>query len=92
MTINLTLSPKVRNGIAEAVSIAGLLEAAIPQFAATVHLPQWAGAVLALVVTIGNQLIKDSAPIDPARLPDPATPGTTATASISATKPTPPTY
>jgi hypothetical protein len=60
MTVNLTLSPKIRNSLAEIVSIAGLLVAALPQIAADVHVPQWAGAVLALVVTVGNQLLKDS--------------------------------
>ena len=60
MTIDLSLSPKVRNSIAEIVSLAGIMVAALPQIAADAHVPQWTGAVLAVVVTVGNQLLKDS--------------------------------
>jgi len=75
MTINvpLTVAPRVRNAIAELVSIAGIMIAALPQIAADAHVPQWSGAVLALIVTVGNQLLKDST-IPPSLTTTPAVP------------------
>jgi hypothetical protein len=60
MTINLSLNAKVRNSIAEVVSILGIIDAALPQLAATTHVPAWAGVVIAMLAAVGNQLIKDS--------------------------------
>jgi hypothetical protein len=60
MTINLTLNPKLRNVIAETVAILGIANATLPQLAADSHIPAWVGIVVALLINIGNQLIKDS--------------------------------
>lgn len=57
------MNPKIRNSIAEAVSLLSLAATFVPQFkAAGVSLPPWVGVSIALVVTIGNQWVKDSTP------------------------------
>ena len=66
----ITINPKLRNALAEIVSLGGIAQAAIPQFTAITHVPAWVGIVLALVVTCANQLLKDST--NPPTLPPPA--------------------
>ena len=56
------MNPKLRNAIAETVSLLGIAQAAVPQLTAISHLPAWVGPVLALVVTVGNQFLKDTTP------------------------------
>ncbi len=60
MTVNLSLPPKVRNVIAESIAILGIANASIPQLATDTHVPAWVGIVIALLINVGNQLIKDS--------------------------------
>ncbi len=50
---------KLRNTLAEIVSIGGICQAALPGLTAASHLPAWVGPLLALIVTVANQLIKD---------------------------------
>jgi hypothetical protein len=56
------MNPKARNAIAESVAILAIAQAAIPQLAANDHVPAWVGIVIALLVNVGNQLLKDSTP------------------------------
>jgi hypothetical protein len=56
------MNPKLRNSIAEIVSVLSIADAAIPQLAAATHIPAWVGVVLAILVNVGNQLLKDSTP------------------------------
>jgi hypothetical protein len=56
------MNPKLRNALAEIVSIGGILQGAIPSFTSFSHIPVWVGPTLALVVTVANQLYKDSTP------------------------------
>lgn len=56
------MNPKIRNAIAESVAILALAQAAIPQLQASDHIPAWVGIVIALLVNVGNQLLKDSSP------------------------------
>lgn len=56
------MNPKLRNALAEIVSLGGIAQAAVPQFTAVSHVPAWVGPLLALVVTVANQLYKDSTP------------------------------
>jgi len=65
MTINVTLNPKVRNAVVEAVAILGIANAALPQLAATTHVPAWVGVVVAFLVNVGNQILKDNTPKPP---------------------------
>jgi hypothetical protein len=60
---------QIRNIIAEVVTIAGIADAALPQLAATVHVPAWAGVTLAFIANVGNQVLKqffDAPPAPPA--------------------------
>ena len=56
------MNPKLRNALAEIISLGGIAQAAVPQFQAGSHLPAWVGPLRALVVTVANQLYKDSTP------------------------------
>ena len=56
------MNPKLRNATAEIVSLVGIAQAAIPDFRAASGLPAWVGPLLALIVTVGNQFLKDSTP------------------------------
>ena len=57
------MNPKIRNSIAEAVSLLSLASTFVPQFKeAGVNLPPWLGITIALVVTVANQWVKDSTP------------------------------
>jgi len=56
------MNPKLRNAIAEAVAVLGIANATLPQLATTTHVPAWVGIVIAALVNIGNQFIKDSNP------------------------------
>jgi hypothetical protein len=57
------MNPKIRNAIAEALSLLSLASTFVPQFKAIgCDLPAWAGVTLALVITVGNQWVKDSTP------------------------------
>jgi hypothetical protein len=57
------VNPKIRNGIAEAIAVLGILYAAIPSWSAAGHTPPWwVGLLITLLVSIGNQLLKDSTP------------------------------
>jgi len=57
------MNPKIRNSIAEAISLLSLASSFVPQFKdAGINLPPWAGILIALLVTVGNQWIKDSTP------------------------------
>lgn len=56
------MDPKIRNSVAEIISLLGIALAAIPQLQTVMHLPAWAGVVGALVITLGNQWLKDSTP------------------------------
>lgn len=57
------MNAKLRNALAEIISLGGIALAAVPQFAAVVpNLPKWVGPLIALVVTVANQLYKDSTP------------------------------
>ncbi len=69
------MNPKIRNAIAELVSLAGIVYAAIPSLDIP-NIPRWLGPVLSLVVTVGNQWLKDSTPP-----PTPTAPTVTITGS-----------
>ena len=56
------MNPKLRNALAEIVSLGGIAQAAVPQFTAVSHVPAWVGPTIALIVTVANQLYKDSTP------------------------------
>jgi len=57
------MNPKLRNSIAEALSLLSLALGFVPQFkAAGVSIPPWLAILLAMIVTIGNQWVKDSTP------------------------------
>lgn len=56
------MNQKIRNAIAESVAILAIAQAAIPQLATSDHIPAWVGIVVALLVNVGNQLLKDSTP------------------------------
>ena len=55
----------IRNVIVEAVAIAGIAIAALPQLSAATHVPAWVGVALALVVNIGGQILKTMFPNPP---------------------------
>lgn len=56
------MSPKLRNALAETAAVLALAQAAIPQIAATDHVPAWVGIVVALLINVVNQFLKDSSP------------------------------
>ncbi len=57
------MNPKIRNSIAEAISLLSLAATFVPQFkSAGVNLPPWLGVLIALVITVANQWVKDSTP------------------------------
>jgi hypothetical protein len=56
------MNPKFRNAIAEIVGVLAMANAALPQLAATTHVPAWVGVVVALLINVGNQFLKDSTP------------------------------
>lgn len=68
---NFSMNPKLRNALAEVIQLGGIAQAAIPQFTAVSHLPPWVGPLVSLVVSVANQLYKDST--NPPTLP-PSTP------------------
>ncbi len=78
------MDPKLRNAIAEIVALAGLAYAALPNLHIG-NIPAWVGPVLSLIVTVGNQFLKDSTP-PPTPTPADQIP---ATASDPAPKPPP---
>lgn len=55
----ISLGSKIHNGIVQAVTIAGILNTAIPDLATFTHIPAWVSAVLALIVKIGNEFLDD---------------------------------
>ena len=57
--IQISNGSKIHNGIVQAIAIAGILNAAIPDLAALTHIPGWVSAILALVVKIGNEFLDD---------------------------------
>lgn len=59
------MTPKYRNALAEFVAILGVAYAALPSWSAAVHIPAWVGLAIALLINVGNQLIKDSTPKPP---------------------------
>ena len=55
------MSPKIRNALAETASILGIAYAAIPAWSAAHYAPPaWVGLTITLVITVINQLVKDS--------------------------------
>lgn len=57
------MNPKIRNSIAEVLSLLSLAATFVPQFkTAGINLPPWLGVSLALAITVGNQWLKDSTP------------------------------
>ena len=57
------MNAKLRNSIAEVISLLSLASTFVPQFKeAGVNLPPWLGILIALVVTVANQWVKDSTP------------------------------
>ena len=59
------MSPKYRNAVAESIAVLGVAYAALPSWSAAVHVPAWVGLAIALLINVGNQLIKDSTPKPP---------------------------
>ena len=56
------MNPKLRNAIAESVAVLAIANGFLPQFSNFTHIPPWVGVVLALLINVGNQLLKDSTP------------------------------
>ena len=56
------MNAQIRNVLAEAVAILGILQGAIPSFTAISHVPAWVGPTVALMVAVGNRLIQDNTP------------------------------
>ena len=54
------MNPKLRNAIAETVSILGIAYTAIPAWSAANYAPPaWVGLAITLAITVLNQLLKD---------------------------------
>jgi hypothetical protein len=56
------MDPKVRNVIAEVLTIVGIAIAALPDLSAATHVPAWVGVALAFVTNVGNQILKQFPP------------------------------
>jgi hypothetical protein len=52
------MNPKVRNIIAEVLTIVGIAIATLPDLQATTHVPAWVGVALAFITNVGNQILK----------------------------------
>ncbi len=57
--IQISLGSKVHNALVQVVFIAGILNAVLPDLAATTHVPAWVGIVVAAVVKVGNEFLSD---------------------------------
>ena len=64
------MNPKLRNAIAETVSILGIAYTAIPAWSAEHYAPPaWVGLAITLAITVLNQLLKDYEKTPPAPPP-----------------------
>ena len=62
----MNIDPKLRNAVAEFLTLLSLAAGFVPELAsAGVAIPKWLAILIAMIITVGNQWIKDTAKTPP---------------------------